>query len=405
MKKGFSLTEIIITITIIGILSLLGLNYVKKNVTRYDSLFYYQAYEALTKGFADAVANDVTLDGEHLCNYFLNIWNIDVAHSYCGAQEVAIINPTKTGLLNHIAKAGSYIFNNFLMTPVYGYLNWGEIATQPGYLGHWQNGEYHFDSDEPCPPGQIMGQQGNCIKDCEFPYKHWDSSMGQCKAECSCAAYLYYDNHGLSEIWSQDCGSVPTGCGPTTPCWVTNTCPYYLPKVGSILVQNGLMFDFYSNINFTAYEDTENEANSLNLTYSVITVSKPDNENITPIYFLIYPENKELFPISSEIIDNKNLLPTYLISDHNGRQNKPVTNYVSYRTAKCEKETKIPGTNNYILPHSHMAYAHFVDISNLNNYSQNYCSGAESINWLVPGAVTAPRESLELMTDIPKEIK
>ena len=90
-KKGFTLTEIIITITIIGILSLLGLNYVKRNVTRYDSLFYYQAYDALTKGFADAVANNVSLTGAGLCNYLLTVWNItDKENSSC--SEVAMIN-------------------------------------------------------------------------------------------------------------------------------------------------------------------------------------------------------------------------------------------------------------------------------------------------------------------------
>ena len=88
-KKGFSLTEVLIALTIVGILSLLGLNYIKRNASNYDKLFYYSAYEALTQGFADAIANNNSLTSTGFCNYLLTIWNVDTSKSTCNSMSAS----------------------------------------------------------------------------------------------------------------------------------------------------------------------------------------------------------------------------------------------------------------------------------------------------------------------------
>jgi len=568
-KKGFTLTEIIVTITIIGILALLGLNYVKKNVNRYDPLFYYQAYDALTKGFADAVAHNVTLDGEGLCNYFLTIWNVDEANSFCGPGEavtdpgdVSFLNPNEFkikyaskfnfNILKNIADSilaldkmivGSAFASSVDLTGpcppnLAQQLNEGNTMAQEGmqygcsytidnngntvwqpslidnpqvythpiecdqyshfvepdkclpncnclsynhyigiggdfattfysYCSHYQHCSYQntdvqwstYCSNQCCQNAHLCA---NYSCDCDgFNLAQAQSNMSrfynlcghnlqywivQCAtiSSCNCtdfksavaqgtvSAFISACGHDL-QYWENKCPDEPTpncdcsgysaavaqgtvasylsSCGNNAEYW-ENLCgeePPPVPEetdelIGIIKTQYGLIFEFYSNITFTLGQDAS--GNDVNLTYFKIKVSKQGNDTLMPVYFIVYPATQELFPASPELVDNKTVLPAFLSSDFNNHKNSPVTKYTTYRSARCEKETKDPVSNNYIIPPSHAAYTHFVNANNLSSlYLTDYCSDNNHIIWLDNEAKNAPRSSLEVKTAPPNGMR
>lgn len=595
-KKGFSLTEIIITITIIGILALLGLNYVKRNAIRYNPLFYYSAYDALTKGFSDAVANDVPLTGVGLCNHFLTIWNIDSANSYCDPiamvnssdlkmikKEPGILLTIKLNIQNVIADkkvvvdrfltkmfdktaspvyAGDYIGDmpgfesagttypsgcgpcpcppegrgndnhGGVANPLYQYCGFASGCRTEATLNadQWGNHEVAFPCNStpnqcsnsqvwveslgqccnPCGENQVRSTTScECISTCT--YKRFINSLSSTydissfintchntisywadltlENYCNCYNYRNTQNIntfvnycGTVERWNDICAAgfdtcncpSPRGfsqngnyesdlsnakfllqcghlgntawwvnywnttyqtacvspyacncdgynsavaandidtfinfCQNTAESWATQCQPEpSLPPetlVGSIMTQYGLKFEFYSSTSFVIGQNAEGQ--DIYSTYFTIKVSKP-NSNLADVYFLVYPGTKEIIPISNQIADNKKILPTYLTSDANNFKNQPVTHYTTYRSAKCEKDTVDPSSQQALTPLSLAAYNHYVTTNNLTGtLPANYCDNTESINWIDSSAEQAPRSSMTLKTDSPKGLK
>ena len=470
-KKGFTLTEIIITITIIGILSLLGLNYVKRNIPRYDPLYYYRAYDALEKGFADAVANEVPLTSQDFCSHLLTIWNVDLTRSSCNL-EVAMIKPSGSDFFNSLKfNASKYIARkefilrkyseklfDKLALPVYASFLHGEEPPQNDnctpcpcwdpnehngqmnppvqevdYYAHcmnpegctfydWLDQHYVFPCAPPDPPDHDCGSGyfwstvlDHCVIICPPPLVaigYYSCSIPDNGYECTCDSYRNvinsnsqqiineFINHcGNLEWWEDDCYVDPCATDVTL-------CP---PPdiIGTIYTQNGMKFDFYMDTTFALPAQEGEEAT--NLTYFSIKATMPNSTNLEPIYFIVYPANKELFPVSPQLVENKNILPTYLISDKNNNKNSPVTKHITYKSARCEKETKIPLSSNRITPDSHKAYTNFVYTYGLSNiYFSDYCSGAETINamnWINQAAKNYPRKSLELRTASPNGMR
>ena len=484
-------------------------------------MFYYQAYDALTKGFADAVANNVSLTGAGLCNYLLTVWNItDKENSSC--SEVAMINYSdlkllkpseqnvfvkfKSDFINVIADK-KVIFDNILEKIIY---NFSMPAFAVGQQGSGNN-EGFLEGCQKCPcwedfstnigapepqPGEAgyapylyqycdnpVGQQYGCIVNWWFdsfactatlcypehdnyscsPTMEYDNLAGRCCPICNngyripgtcecvdrCSCYVYRNSvqSGIVSEFYSECGhNNAQGIPWENACPQNNndncTCDFYYHAkelqilgiftnacgtqnsegipwgnvcndgspvtyvVGTIYTTNGLKFEFMSDVSFVLTKDENGD--DVNSTYFTIKVSKPGS-NLADIYFLVYPESKELIPVSPQMIDNRNILPTYLTSDFNNEKNGPVTDYTTYRTARCEKTTKIPsGSNNFttVIPPAHTAYADFVTSNNMASmYNINYCSGAGNISWKSLTYRNAPRSSLTLKTDSPKAIR
>ena len=91
-KKGFSFAEMMLALTIIGVISVLGYNYVKKKIENYDKLFYYTIYKTLTDGFADAIYNNKSLDNQGLCEHFSQIFSIQSSSCSPTSNQLTLTN-------------------------------------------------------------------------------------------------------------------------------------------------------------------------------------------------------------------------------------------------------------------------------------------------------------------------
>jgi len=383
-KKGFTLTEIVIAITIIGILSILGMNFVKKNVSRYDTWYYYQAYDALTKGFADAIEHNVnTGSSQSLCNYLLTIWNIDSANSSC----------TATAQLSVFDKFfANNLFKNMFALPVYAVgqvAGYGNVATN-------HNGGGFQPVEHWCYYGYVWNDNTNM---CE-------QYMPNLELACYLLSIGRYSENDLIHMYPAEgfpelCENSSSGSGSGNGNGGGLDQPEQvslndLSAVGSIKTRSGLQFDFYPETVF--YQDDEtNETYS----YYVIKAEFP-NRNLAPAYFLVYSRDQEILPITPFLIDNKNLLPTYIVTDYQDFKNNAVTGFINYRSAKCDKDEE---TNDFI-PGSHVAYSSFVGTNELEgNYPSLYCSQAQQVEWLDSGAADAPKKSLTIKTSRPAFLK
>lgn len=524
IKKGFSLTEIIITITIIGILALLGLNYVKRNATKYYPLYYYSAYETLMNVFADAVANNVNLTGVDLCNHMLTIANIDPNNSSCGTAN----NETSMIHLNEYIYYSAMldrIFGNFLISPAFAagvgmdngslpgfshglttmecneYLNdlnhvptgvWVTGCDQipeggTGITGSNGGGGANYSPCDHCYPEYLRANYGITAVDCELAQNN-----GTCNGRCPAGSgkiwdfvnhWCYYPGHtaceicldpitypnpeeygfnnamcviyrnnantlcpgsggneeeeeeGCSEgmIWSEQFNKCIYD-GDFNPCIVCNysdptdygytaeECSSYLngpectnpgpalTPVGTIRTMNGIVYTFYSDL---AYNYTDN----VSWIYFAVKAKLPKTNK--EVYFIIYPKNKEITPVTPDMIDNKKFLPTYLTSDYGSYKNSPVTNIISYREAKCIidqgladimvgdiNSVRTRPANSTIITSLDLLYNHFIHMAGLTSeYPELYCRAYPNTSWLTPSASSVPIKSLSIKTEKPTGMK